>query len=90
MSNLSYDELLSLHKKRQTTYRTASKKYYNKNYKIDDSLSQEEKDAIEKKIKERREKYKAKYQANKDKYKEYNKQYRAKKKAEKENANNDN
>lgn len=71
-------------KKIREQQRKASNKYYNKNYKITETITPEEKQALEDNIKARQAYYKQKYQAEKDMYKERNRLYREKKKIEKE------
>jgi len=63
-------------KKLRQQQREASKKYYANKYKVSNSMTEEQKQAINDNIKQRKEIYKAKYEANKELYKQRAKEYR--------------
>ena len=62
--------------------RKAAKAYYARKYIVKETMTEEEKDAVERKIKERNEISKVKYAANKEYYKEKVKQCMERKKRE--------
>ena len=72
-------ELVSWANKKQTQYKTASSKYYNKNFSIRDDMTPEEKLKVAENIKKRQDYYKRNYEANKEKYKQRAANQRAKK-----------
>lgn len=63
-------------KKLRQQQRDASKKYYTNKYKIQDNMSDSQKQEINANITRRKEIYKAKYEANKELYKKRAKEYR--------------
>jgi len=63
-------DLINWATKKQNQYKTASAKYYNKNYMIRDDMTPEEKQKVSDNIKKRQEYYKRRYEANKDIYKQ--------------------
>lgn len=67
--------------KKQKQYKTASAKYYNKNFALRDDMTPEEKQKVAENIKKRQEYYKRKYEANKEEYKQRVANQRAMKKA---------
>jgi hypothetical protein len=68
--------------KKQTQYKTASSKYYNKNFTLRDDMTPEEKQKVAENIKKRQEYYKRKYEANKEEYKQRVANQRALKKSQ--------
>lgn len=69
-------ELITKAKKLRQQQRDASKKYYTNKYKIQDNMSDSQKQEINANIARRKEIYKAKYEANKELYKQRAKEYR--------------
>lgn len=63
-------DLINWVSKKQNQYKTASAKYYNKNFTIRDDMTPEEKLKVTENIKKRQEYYKRKYEADKEKYKQ--------------------
>ena len=63
-------DLINWATKKQNQYKTASAKYYNKNFTIRDDMTPEEKQKVAENIKKRQEYYKRKYEADKEKYKQ--------------------
>ncbi len=63
-------DLISWATKKQNQYKTASAKYYNKNFTVRDDMTPDEKQKIADNIKKRQEYYKRKYEADKEKYKQ--------------------
>lgn len=63
-------DLINWANKKQNQYKTASAKYYNKNFTIRDDMTPDEKLKVAENIKKRQEYYKRKYEAEKEKYKQ--------------------
>jgi len=81
MEQQQITDLINWASKKQTQYKTASAKYYNKNFAIRDDMTPEEKLKVTENIKKRQEYYKRKYEANKEEYKQRVANQRAMKKA---------
>jgi len=62
--------------------RKASNAYYARNYKITDDMTEEQKQAMQVKVAERKQKYKDRYANNKEHYKQKVKEYQMRKQAE--------
>jgi hypothetical protein len=82
MEQQQITDLINWANKKQTQYKTASAKYYNKNFAIRDDMTLEEKQKVAENIKKRQEYYKRKYEANKEEYKQRVANQRAMKKAQ--------
>lgn len=70
--------------KKKETNRKSSRNYYEKNYKIAETMTEEQKLAISEKIKKRQEYFKLKYNENKELYKARVKEARTKAKLQRE------
>ena len=88
MKSEEYKNLMERMLKYRKQTQKASLKYYKKKYTITEDMSDEEKEAIQKNIDERRARERARYEANKEyhrlKSKRYRERVKAKKLAEKE------
>lgn len=63
-------DLVNWANKKQSQYKTASAKYYNKNFTVRDDMTPEEKQKVAENIKKRQEYYKRKYETDKEAYKQ--------------------
>ena len=70
MEQQASQDLINWATKKQNQYKTASVKYYNKNFTIRDDMTPEEKQKVAENIKKRQEYYKRKYEVDKEKYKQ--------------------
>jgi len=83
MKSEEYKNLMERMLKYRKQTQKASLKYYKKKYTITEDMSDEEKEAIQKNIDERRAKERERYEANKEYHRIKNKKWRDKQKAKK-------